>query len=293
MTHVHRDCFIGSDAVDFLVTQGLADTRKQAVLIGKKMVEKKMIRHIATDRRRAFRDAYLYYRFTEDDDKSSCVLAPSNAGNGTGIHLGQGGCKFSFSPHTAHNSYVLDIALAEEIERAVAGASVESRARAVSKLRARVKEQAEADAPDWMLQQSTEVNKTVVSVYTRKRPRGDFRNVKITGMVGESPRGFISRIVNFDSRRQWESTFEDGVVVEAVDIGEVCPLTQITEDSVAGSYRESTVGEPLTPLLPDSQLKSAPTILARTTDDLITFLQTVDLAGGTSLRRYASELNDW
>ena len=31
MKRVHRDCFIGSDAVEFLVAQGFADTREQAV----------------------------------------------------------------------------------------------------------------------------------------------------------------------------------------------------------------------------------------------------------------------
>lgn len=52
---------------------------------------------------------------------------------------------------------VVDIGLAEELERAVAGASVEARLHALKKLRARVKEQAEPDAPDWLLSQSTEV----------------------------------------------------------------------------------------------------------------------------------------
>lgn len=80
----------------------------------------------------------------------------------------------------------MDIALAEEIERAVAGASVESRARAIGKLRARVKEQAADDAPDWTLVQSTEVNKISISIYQRKRPRGDFNNVKMTGISHES-----------------------------------------------------------------------------------------------------------
>jgi len=75
----------------------------------------------------------------------------------------------------------MDIALAEEIERAVAGASIESRARAIGKLRARVKEQAADDATDWSLVQSTEVNKVSISIYQRKRPRGDFNNVKMTG----------------------------------------------------------------------------------------------------------------
>ena len=48
-------------------------------------------------------------------------LAASSAGNGQGTHIGEGGCKFSFSPHTAHNSFIMDIALAQEIERAIAG----------------------------------------------------------------------------------------------------------------------------------------------------------------------------
>lgn len=272
MKRVHRDCFIGSDAVDFLITQGLADNRKIAVKIGQRMIEKKMIRHV-TDSRKKFRDAYLYYRFAEDDLETS-VLAPSNAGNGTGVHLGHGGCKFSFSPHTAHNSYVLDIALAEEIERAVAGASVEARARAFGKLRARVREQAEVDAPDWILCQSTEVNNTIVSVFERKRPRGDFKNVKITGMVGESPKSFATGILGFERRRQWESMFEDGVVVESVETGEQCAL--FAEDS-----RLQSVAEPLSSHLPASFLNNPPpsVVPARKTDDLLTFLLTVDLAG--------------
>ena len=105
---------------------------------------------------------------------------------------GHGGCKWSFCPHTSHNSYVLDVALAEEIERAVAGASVEARAH-IQKLRSRVREQAESDAPDWNLTQSTQVNKTMISVFQRKR-RGEWKNVKMTGMVGESPVGFIKGI---------------------------------------------------------------------------------------------------
>jgi hypothetical protein len=68
----------------------------------------------------------------------------------------------SFSSHTIQTNHVYsitstDIGLAEELERAVAGASVEARLHALKKLRARVKEQAEPDAPDWNLSQSTQV----------------------------------------------------------------------------------------------------------------------------------------
>ena len=32
MRRVHRDCFLGSDAVDFLVTHGFADSRRTLVV---------------------------------------------------------------------------------------------------------------------------------------------------------------------------------------------------------------------------------------------------------------------
>ena len=155
MKQIHRDCFLGSDAVSFMVEQGFVDSRPAAVALGQSMMEKKLLKHVV-DPRRKFRDAYMYYRFTEDDADSS-VLSQSNAGNGADIHLGQGGCKFSFAPHTAHNSFVLDVSLAEELERVVAGASIEARANTFAKLRARVREQASPDAENWVLCQSTEV----------------------------------------------------------------------------------------------------------------------------------------
>ena len=115
MTMVHRDCFIGSDAIDFLVTQGFCDSRKEAVEIARKMVISKFIAP-CTGKRRKFQDAYFYYRFREDEVEGS-ELAPTNAGNGQGLFLGHGGCKFSFCPHTAHNSYILDIALADGLQQ--------------------------------------------------------------------------------------------------------------------------------------------------------------------------------
>eukprot|EP01038_Epipyxis_sp_PR26KG_P005248 gene5248-7293_t len=293
MKRLHRDCFIGSDAVDFLVTQGLADNRKQAVEIGSKLVQKKFIRRVI-DSSTKFTDSYHYFRFF-DDDIESAILAKTNAGNGNGTQLGHGGCKWSFCPHTAHNSYILDIGLAEEIERAVSGASIEARSHAIGKLRSRVREQAENDAPDWILTQSTQVNKTSISIYQRKRPRGDFKNVKMTGMVGESPKGFIKGILNFSTRKQWESMFEDGVIVEGIETGE--PLSILIQDDLPANNTMSSVTKSrstsptpsksnqgnvkdnkTTPSLPDSNIKTVAN-LARKTDDLVTFLQTVDLAG--------------
>ena len=40
MKRIHRDCFVASDMVEFLVNQGLADDKAQAVSIGKFEVQK-------------------------------------------------------------------------------------------------------------------------------------------------------------------------------------------------------------------------------------------------------------
>ena len=284
MKRVHRDSFLGSDAVDFLVTQGFADTRNQAVLLGTRLIQEGLIRNI-TGKKKKFKDAYFYYRFTDDDEATS-ILAPTNAGNGSGTFLGQGGCKFSFCPHTAHNSYILDIALAEEIERAVAGASIESRSRAFAKLRARVREQAQPEAPDWDLVKSTEVNRVNINVYQRKRPRGDFKNVKMTGVAAETPKGFINGIMTFERRKQWESMFEDGVTVEAIDIGEKAAPFWLEEETIVPTATTTTNVSVATTVetndsynTPNLPAGKKPENLARKTDDVLTCLQTVDLAG--------------
>jgi hypothetical protein len=98
--------------------------------------------------------------------------------------------------------------------------SLDVRMQAICKLRARVKEQAGSDAPDWQLSESTDVNGHLFSVFQRQRPRGAFKNVKMNGYVQDTPKEFIKGLLDFSRRSQWEGTFDDGVVVEEIDIGE-------------------------------------------------------------------------
>ena len=42
----------------------------------------------------------------------------------------------------------------------------------------------------------------------------------MTGMVGEKPKKWIRGIMSFEKRKQWESMFEDGIVVEGINLGE-------------------------------------------------------------------------
>ena len=41
------------------------------------------------------------------------------------------------------------------------------------------------------------------------------------GFVGENPKAFVRNILDFELRGLWESMYEDGVLVEDIDIGEV------------------------------------------------------------------------
>jgi hypothetical protein len=93
----------------------------------------------------------------------------------------------------------------------------------------------------------------------------------MTGMVPQSPQSFVANLMDFNRRREWDSMFDDGVVVEAIYLGE----SKAPDDS-------TSPGTPLSPKLiqvPDKQgtLNATP---VRTTDDVNTFLQTVDVAGG-------------
>lgn len=105
----------------------------------------------------------------------------------------------------------------------------------------------------------------------------------MSGIAAESPKGFIKGIMSFETRKQWESMYEDGFVVEAIDIGEkrsailldgqeersTTPTKKVEDDRVTSPFNA--------PSLPTTAKPAAN--LARKTDDVLTFLQTVDLAG--------------
>ncbi|MGK7937206.1 MAG: DEP domain-containing protein [Xenococcaceae cyanobacterium] len=64
---LYKRCFVGSEAVDLLVNH-LKISRTKAVAIGKKLVHKKVIHHVTDEH--SFKDANLFYRFYEDEEKS-------------------------------------------------------------------------------------------------------------------------------------------------------------------------------------------------------------------------------
>lgn len=68
----YRDCFLGTDAVDFLVTYGFAYSREEAVELGRKLArEVKLFQHVA--RKHDFEDKPYYYVFLEYDTKKYVI----------------------------------------------------------------------------------------------------------------------------------------------------------------------------------------------------------------------------
>jgi hypothetical protein len=66
----YRSCFVGSEAVDYLVRGGIAATREEAVGLVRQMAsELDFVTHVCGDH--VFEDDYLFYRFTSAD-KGHC-----------------------------------------------------------------------------------------------------------------------------------------------------------------------------------------------------------------------------
>jgi potassium efflux system protein len=64
---VYANCFVGSEAVQWLIQQQLA-SREEAIKLGQVLVERGIIHHVTDEH--TFKDEYLFYRFFEDETSS-------------------------------------------------------------------------------------------------------------------------------------------------------------------------------------------------------------------------------
>jgi len=62
------NCFIGSEAVDWLLANTNVETRASACLLGDRLIVNKLIEHVK-DKHKRFDDAYLFYRFCDVSTK--------------------------------------------------------------------------------------------------------------------------------------------------------------------------------------------------------------------------------
>ena len=64
----YKDTFVASNAVDFMINSSLAETRRDAVKLGREMAKQlNLFQHVTNDHE--FSDDYLLFKFTNDDDR--------------------------------------------------------------------------------------------------------------------------------------------------------------------------------------------------------------------------------
>jgi hypothetical protein len=65
----YKQCFVGSEAVDYLVHSGATSNREDAVVLGNAFLEMHLIEHVLRDH--PFKDEYLFYRFVGENERMS------------------------------------------------------------------------------------------------------------------------------------------------------------------------------------------------------------------------------
>lgn len=73
----YYSCFIASELVDWLITSGEAEDRAQAVILGQLLVDTDYIHHVVDEHN--FEDAYLFFRFRQDEPPHEAMSGPSVA----------------------------------------------------------------------------------------------------------------------------------------------------------------------------------------------------------------------
>jgi hypothetical protein len=157
---IYQDCFICSEAVDWLISCGHAATREEAVAIGQRLVEGKLLQHVVDQHQ--FKDAFLFFKLTEDDIRGS---------DGDDSRETPNLC-WKFNAHTMHNSIALSVELADALHAAVASDDDDAKQAAISHIRDKIREESKTESsPDgkaiWIREKEKRINGMAVTTFYR------------------------------------------------------------------------------------------------------------------------------
>ena len=66
----YSQCFVASDAIDFMLSWGISSSRGDAVMIGRRLANEMDLWCHVVDAKKQFDDSYLFFRFNDDDRTS-------------------------------------------------------------------------------------------------------------------------------------------------------------------------------------------------------------------------------
>lgn len=73
----YSTCFVASELIDWFVSSGEAESREQAVELGQLLINTDYIHHVVDEHN--FEDAYLFFRFRQDEPPEMSLKGPSVA----------------------------------------------------------------------------------------------------------------------------------------------------------------------------------------------------------------------
>ncbi|KJE92479.1 hypothetical protein CAOG_08700 [Capsaspora owczarzaki ATCC 30864] len=79
LLRTYKDCFVGTEAVDWLLSRGVAEDEEDAVRIGNLMIKNNLFQHVTLDH--LFKNENLFYRYTSTygSDLDSVLASPPGA----------------------------------------------------------------------------------------------------------------------------------------------------------------------------------------------------------------------
>mmetsp|Transcript_6884 Transcript_6884/g.11138 ORF Transcript_6884/g.11138 Transcript_6884/m.11138 type:complete len:623 (+) Transcript_6884:201-2069(+) len=107
-----KSCFVGTDAVDFLIKEGVVESREDAVELCQQMLEQGLLQHVTQDHQ--FQDDKLFYRFRALDRdrghaRASWAALSLEGGRPVGDDIGFAEDDVPIEPLDEHNIRLLDL----------------------------------------------------------------------------------------------------------------------------------------------------------------------------------------
>ena len=104
----YKNTFVGCDAVDALVFNGIAETRKEAIQLGRALArEFGLFQHVCDDH--AFCDDFLFYRYRIDDDMSFGTNYNLSISDGASLGISQNSGRSTLAEKAEQFKNSLDI----------------------------------------------------------------------------------------------------------------------------------------------------------------------------------------
>ncbi|OQR88736.1 hypothetical protein ACHHYP_06665, partial [Achlya hypogyna] len=243
----HKLCFLGSEAVTWLVDNGFSATRAEAVELARNLMHAGLVRQVTSGN--YFEDKTILYRFLQDDGDELETKSQSSDGVKSLVDRLTGrrasvpamrslmlkknsfcpieslltatptdsvtcAASFAFPEHTFVHSIALTRPIVEQMHKAFASHDMRARENAVYGLRKQVLKAADTTDKNWMYIKNIQGHHgNDVRVFYRNAA-GGFQTFLTVGAIHVPPATFVEHFLDHEERVKMEAYYEAGQTVE-------------------------------------------------------------------------------